>query len=81
MNFKAHHGAIYFITLIDNYSQYGYVYLLSHRYEILDMFEHFIVEVETQFYEKLKLFILIEVVKFSFICSKGFVKRKAYKDI
>ena len=30
---KAHHWAIYFITLIVDYSPYGYVYLLSHLYE------------------------------------------------
>ena len=35
MNVKARHGAIYFITLIDDYSRYGYVYLLSHRYGAL----------------------------------------------
>jgi len=30
MNVKAHHGVIYFITLINDYSRYGYAYLLSH---------------------------------------------------
>jgi len=48
MNVKAHHGAIYFITLIDDYSRYGCVYLLSYRYEALDVFKHFVAEVETQ---------------------------------
>jgi len=28
MNVRARHGVIYFITLIDDYSRYGYVYLL-----------------------------------------------------
>jgi len=41
MNVKAHHGAICFITLIDDYSRYRYVYLLSHRYETLDVFKCF----------------------------------------
>ena len=44
---KARHGAIYFITCIDNYSRYGYVYLLPHHYEALDVFKRFIIEVET----------------------------------
>jgi len=48
MNVKARHGAFYFLTFIDNYSRYGYVYLLSHRYETLDAFKRFVVEVETQ---------------------------------
>ena len=38
MNVKVCNGPIYFITLIDDYSQYGYVYLLSHRYEAIDVF-------------------------------------------
>jgi len=45
---KARHGAIYFITLMDGYSRYGYVYLLSHHYEALDVFKCFVAEVETQ---------------------------------
>ena len=48
MSVKARHGAIYFHTFIDDYSRYGYVCLLSHRYEALDVFKHFVVEVETQ---------------------------------
>jgi len=47
MNVKARHGDIYFITLIDDYSRYGYVYLLSHRYEALDVIKRFVAEVET----------------------------------
>ena len=55
MNIKAHHGAIYFITLIDDYSRYGYVYLLSHRYEALDVFKHFVADVETQLERRIKI--------------------------
>jgi len=54
MNVKACHRAIYFITLIDDYSQYGYTYLLSHRYEALDVFKRFVVEVETQLERRLR---------------------------
>ena len=38
MNVKAHHGASYFLTFIDDYMRYEYVYLISHRYEALDCF-------------------------------------------
>ena len=48
MNVKACHGATCFITLIDDYSQYGYVYLLSQRYETLDAFKIFVSEVKTR---------------------------------
>jgi len=55
MNVKARHGAIYFITLIDDYSQYGYVYLLPHRYEALDVFKYFVVAVQTQLERRVKI--------------------------
>jgi len=48
INVKACHGAFYFLTFIDDYSRYGYVYILSHRYEALDVFKRFVAEVETQ---------------------------------
>jgi len=48
MNMKAHHGAFYFITLIDDYSRYVYVYLLSQLYEPLDVFKCFVIKVKTQ---------------------------------
>ena len=35
----------YFITLIYDYSRYGYVYPLSHCYQALNVVKHFIVEV------------------------------------
>jgi len=55
MNVKAPHGAIYFITLIDDYSRYGYGYLLSHHYEALDVFKRFVAEVETQLERRVKI--------------------------
>jgi len=48
MNMKAHHRATYFITLIDDCSQYRYVYLLPHCCEAVNVFKCFIVEVESQ---------------------------------
>ena len=56
MNKKARHGASYFLTLIDDYSRYGYVYLLSHRHEALDCFKRFMVEVENKHEKGLKTF-------------------------
>jgi len=55
MNVKARHGTIYFIILIDDYSWYGYVYLLSHRHEAFDMFKRFIIKVETQLQQRVKI--------------------------
>jgi len=51
---KARHGAFYFLTFIDDYSRYGYVYLLSHRYEAFNVFKHFVAEVETQLDHRVK---------------------------
>ena len=55
MNVKVRHGATYFITPIDEYSQYRYVYLLSHRYKALDVFKRFVTEVETQSEQRVKI--------------------------
>ena len=41
-------GKKYFITFIDDYSRYMYVYLLHNRYEALDAFKVFKAEVENQ---------------------------------
>ena len=56
MNKKARHGASYFLTLIDDYSRYGYVYLISHRHESLDCFKRFVAEVENKHEKGLKTF-------------------------
>jgi len=55
MNVKARHGPIYFITLMDDYSRYGYVYLLSHRYKALDVFKRYVVVVEIQLEQRVKI--------------------------
>jgi len=54
MNVKVRHGAFYFLTFIDDYSRYGYVYLLPHRYEALDVFKRFVAVVETQLDRRVK---------------------------
>ena len=56
MNKKARHGTSYFLTLIDDYSRYCYVYLLSHRHEALDFFKLFVAEVENKHEKGLKTF-------------------------
>ena len=55
MSVKVHQGTFYFLTFISNYSQYGYVYLIIHRYESLDCFKHFLVEVENQLDKSVKI--------------------------
>jgi transposase InsO family protein len=54
MNVKARHGASYFLTFIDDYTRYGYVQLIAHRYEALDCFKRFVAEVENQHEKSLK---------------------------
>jgi hypothetical protein len=54
MNVKAHHSASYFLTFIDDYTRYGYVQLIAHRYEALDCFKCFVAEVENQHEKSLK---------------------------
>ena len=41
-------GKKYFITFIDDYSRYMYVFLLHNKYETMDAFKVFKVEVENQ---------------------------------
>ena len=38
--------AEYFITFIDDYSKYGYIYLMRHKSEVFDKFKEYKVEVE-----------------------------------
>ena len=56
MNVKACHGASYFLTFIDDYSHFSYVYPISHRFEALDCFKRFVAEVENQKERNLKVF-------------------------
>ena len=45
----------YFITFIDDYSRYMYVYLVHNKYEALDAFKVFKVEVENQFGKQIQI--------------------------
>ena len=38
MRSNARGGHKYFITFIDDYSRYGYIYLMRHKYESFDKF-------------------------------------------
>ena len=49
-------GKRYFITFIDDYSNYTYVYLMRHKSEALDIFKDFTTEIENQFGKKIKKF-------------------------
>ena len=47
-------GYEYFITFIDDYSRYGYVYLMKKKYEALDKFKEFKAESEKQLKRHIK---------------------------
>ena len=48
-------GQQYFITFIDDYSRYGYLYLIHEKSQSLDVFKNFKVEVENQLSKKIKV--------------------------
>ena len=54
MNVRARHGAVYFITYIDDFTRYGYIYLISHKSQALDCFIKFMNLVENQLDKKIK---------------------------
>ena len=45
---RARHGALYFITFIDELTRYDHVYLISHNSKVLDCFRRYINLVENQ---------------------------------
>nr|GEW86957.1 retrotransposon protein, putative, Ty1-copia subclass [Tanacetum cinerariifolium] len=47
-------GASYFVTFTDDFSRYGYVYLLKHKYEVFETFKVFQKEVENQLWKTVK---------------------------
>ena len=48
MNVRARHGAHYFITSIDDFTRYDYVYLISHKSKALKCFKRYSRLVENQ---------------------------------
>ena len=55
LNVKARHGASYFITFIDDFTRYSYIYLLSHKHEALSCFKSYMSLVENQLDRKIKV--------------------------
>lgn len=54
MNVRARHGENYFITFIDDSTQFGHVYLISHKFEALDCFIRYTKMVENKLSTKIK---------------------------
>nr|GEY65149.1 retrotransposon protein, putative, Ty1-copia subclass [Tanacetum cinerariifolium] len=47
-------GASYFVTFTDDFSRYGYVYLLKHKHEVFETFKVFQKEAENQLGKTIK---------------------------
>ena len=54
MSTQAKGGYEYFITFIDDYSRYGYVYLMRQKSKTFEKFKEFRVEVENQLGKRIK---------------------------
>src|SRR5215813_2498834 len=54
MNVRARGGYEYFITFIDDYSRYGYVYLMQHKSDTFEKFKEYRAEVENQLGKTIK---------------------------
>ena len=52
INVQARGGYEYFITFTDDYSRYGYAYLMCHKSEALEKFKEYRVETEKQLDKK-----------------------------
>ena len=46
MNLRERFGATLFITFIDDFMRFGYVYLISHKSKALECFKRYLNEVE-----------------------------------
>ena len=55
LNTHARGGFQYFITFTDDYSRYGYVYLMKHKSESFEKFKEFKNEVQNQLGKKIKI--------------------------
>ena len=54
MSTYARGGYLYFVTFIDDYSKYGYVYLMRYKSETFEKFKEFRAEVEKQLGKSIK---------------------------
>ncbi|KAK0594627.1 hypothetical protein LWI29_010132 [Acer saccharum] len=55
MSIQARGGYEYFITFTDDYSRFGYVYLMRHKSNAFDIFKAFKAEVENQLEKHIKI--------------------------
>ena len=55
MNVKARGSFEYFVTFIDDYSRYGYVYLMHHKSDTFEKFKEYRAEVENQLGKSIKI--------------------------
>ena len=76
MNVRARHGGFYFITFIDDYTRYGHVYLISHKYEALDCFRQYMRLVENQLDKSIKALRTDLVEKFKELCDEKGIARQ-----
>ncbi|GJW76147.1 retrotransposon protein, putative, ty1-copia subclass [Tanacetum coccineum] len=53
-NITSRQGANYFVTFTDDFSRYGYVYVLKHKHEVFETFKVFQKEVENQLGKTIK---------------------------
>ena len=49
-------GFLYFITFTNDYSRYGFIYLMKHKFESFEKFKEFKNEVEKQLDKSIKTF-------------------------
>ena len=54
MSTQAKGGYEYFITFTDDYSRYGYVYLMRRKFEVFEKFKEFRAKVENQLGKRIK---------------------------
>ena len=52
---SSHHGRIYFVTFIDDYSKFCYTYLLKFKDKVLDWFKVYKAKTENQLDRKIKI--------------------------
>jgi len=49
------HGHKYFLTVVDDYSMYTWIFLFKHKSEVVKALENFVVFVQTQFETAIKI--------------------------
>ena len=79
MNVKAWSGATYIITFNNDFTRFGYVYLISHKSEAFECFKIYMNEVESQLDKSIKS--LTEDVNIYQINLKNYVLKRVLSDI